>query len=45
MMQIPQETQRPEHWPPETERCSNTSDMFQEENTEKPEVAHNAKAE
>lgn len=30
-MQIPQEAQRPEHWPPETERCSNTSDMFQEE--------------
>lgn len=45
MMQIPQEAQRPEHWPPETERCSNTSDMFQEEKPENPEEKHRAKAE
>ncbi len=26
---------RPENWPPETKRCADTSDMFQEEKPEK----------
>lgn len=44
MMQTPQETPRPEHWPPETERCNNTSDMFMELKTDKPEDTNHAEA-